>query len=596
MGTSSWLLVALVCFSPRLAQGITLYVDLNNLAPAAPYTNWATAATSIQDAVDAAEDGDTVLVTNGVYDTGGRPASSGTMTNRVNIGRAVAVCSVNGPEFTVIKGEGPIGDSAVRCAYVTNGAVLVGFTLTNGATRAWGDYSRECSGGGAWCEPAGILSNCTLTGNTADKSGGGAYGGTLNDCKLMGNTAPDGNGGGVYGGVLNRCTLTGNLAGDSGGGAFAGTLICCTLTGNGAFSGGGASNCDLTDCTLTGNYAYYGGGGAGEGRLNNCVLSANWSQYGGGAYVGTLSNCTLTGNAATWGGGASSCDLTDCTLTGNSADHNGGGLCYGTLNNCVLSANSAYFEGGGAYVGTLSNCVLTYNSARYGGGSYESTLHNCTLVANVANGWDTVGGGAFGGTLNNCIAYYNIAPRYANWYESRMSHCCTTPAAGGTASFTNEPQFVNLTKSNFHSLATSPCINTGNDASVSGTTDLDSNGRIQCGRVDMGAYESPYWGTFSDVDGDGMKDADEIVADTDPTNAESVLCLLSIREQWGGVRLDWKGGRDAWQFLEIRTDLVNTTEQWTAIYGIPPPTPLTNAVITFGATNRMLFFRIRARH
>ena len=102
---------------------------------------------------------------------------SGLVTNRAAVYWPLTLLSVNGPEFTVIDGGG-----AARCAYLTNGAYLSGFTLTNGA----GDY-----GGGVYCEShAAIVSNSVLVGNSASTYGGGAYSGALDHCALINNSSP----------------------------------------------------------------------------------------------------------------------------------------------------------------------------------------------------------------------------------------------------------------------------------------------------------------------------------------------------------------------------------------------------------------------
>ena len=75
-----WL--SLSCF----AYSETRYVAKDNPNAAPPYTNWATAAATIQDAVDASASSDTVLVMNGVYETRGR-LENRTLTNRVVIAK-----------------------------------------------------------------------------------------------------------------------------------------------------------------------------------------------------------------------------------------------------------------------------------------------------------------------------------------------------------------------------------------------------------------------------------------------------------------------------------------------------------------------------
>ena len=299
--------VLLRAYNESYPQGITAtvtvhvaaqaihYVKLGNATPIAPYTSWETAATNIQDAIDAADQvGALVLVSNGIYATGGRVVY-GVLSNRVAITKPMTVRSVNGPARTIIQGAGPVGDSAVRCAYVGINAMLEGFTLTNGATCSSGDWDREESGGGVWCESSGVLSNCILTGNSASYGGGTHYG-TLYNCTLTGNSASYG--GGAHYGTLYNCTLTGNSAVSDGGGAESCTLNNCTLIGNSAHEGGGAYSCTLHNSTLTGNSAFYSGGGAYNGMLYNCTLTWNSASSGGGVEGSTLYNCIVYYNTA----------------------------------------------------------------------------------------------------------------------------------------------------------------------------------------------------------------------------------------------------------------------------------------------------------
>ena len=180
----------------------------------APFTSWDTAATNIQDAIDAASAGETVWVTNGVYASGGK-VMAGDLTNRVALDKALTVQSVNGPFMTTIQGAwDPVttnGPFAIRCAWVTNGAVLKGFTLFAGATRNTGAQLTLESGGGAWCSDSGAkLANCMIMTNAAYQFGCGVYNGTLINSAVCGNIGIFGGSGATYSARLLNCTVVSN--------------------------------------------------------------------------------------------------------------------------------------------------------------------------------------------------------------------------------------------------------------------------------------------------------------------------------------------------------------------------------------------------
>jgi hypothetical protein len=242
-----------------------LYVDLNSASPIPPYTNWVTAATNIQDAVDASTNGDLILVTNGVYATG-RYSSV-----RVLVTTAVVVKSVNGPGATVIQGS-QASSNAVQCVYLAPfSAVLSGFTLTNGA---------------------------------ADMGGGVAGNGSVINCVLAGNLAQEtlpasgvGGGGAAYDVNLVNCVVTNNSANFAGGALDCKATNCLFANNSSANYGGGSARSTLVNCTLVGNSAhrgFLGEGGGGSYKdffVLNCIVYNNTATIGSNYLLSSMINC-----------------------------------------------------------------------------------------------------------------------------------------------------------------------------------------------------------------------------------------------------------------------------------------------------------------
>jgi hypothetical protein len=233
----------------------TRYVSPHGLH-ISPYDDWTTAATTIQAAVEATVDWDTVLVTNGIYDSGRSEVPNG-MPCRVVVVRDVEVRSVRGASATAIVGQGPLGSNAVRCAYLGGRGRLTGFALRGGHTYTNGSVNLAMSGAGLWCEGESTVADCVIAENEAAALGGGAYvaGGRLLNCVVHRNRAQ--HGGGVFcwqGGVLSHCTVSGND-------------VTATLLGGG------------------GGVHLYGGGSVINSvvHLNRGHTNANWHTHLGGS-------------------------------------------------------------------------------------------------------------------------------------------------------------------------------------------------------------------------------------------------------------------------------------------------------------------------
>jgi hypothetical protein len=567
--------VGLLLLQGLANAGTVRYVDVNSAGPAAPYTSWTTAARTIQDAIDVASAGDEILVTNGVYESGGRPMY-GTVSNRIVINKPITVASVNGPGATVIRGVQVPNQSAmntngylsVRCAYVTNNALLSGFTLTNGGVLTIANDSRDQSGAGAWCETNGVLSNCVVQGNVAYLAGGGVNQGVCVDCTIVSNSVRIWGGGGS-GSVLRNCTIHGNQQSHpnigGGGGMYSCLATNCVLTDNHAAGkdagdgGGGAHSSSLDNCTLLRNSASWGGGGAYGGLLTDCIVNSNSAaQWGGGTYFSTVVNSTLTGNTSvSHGAGARLGSLSNCVVSFNTSQSIGGGTEESQVVNCRIMGNRGS-NGGGAALGTLINCLVVSNIANnVGGGTYAAYCTNCTIVANSA----FMGGGVWSGTLANSIVYFNNADASREYDElSVFEYCCTTPfPPSGAGNIAAPPSFIDESLADLHLKPDSPCINSGNNDFVVSATDVEGLPRIRGTTVDIGAYEfqnptsviSYSWlqqyglttsgeADFEDADSDGMNNWQEWIADTNPTNATSVLRILGASRTNAETIVTWE--------------------------------------------------------
>jgi hypothetical protein len=296
-------------------------------------------------------------------------------------------------------------------------------------------------------------------------------------------------------------------------------------------------------------------------------------------------------------------------------ESNGAGAAYCILSNCTITNNQAGPFGGGVAYSTLNNCLVVSNTAHYGGGATYCTLNNCTVANNLVT---MNGGGTYQCTNHNCIIHYNlrwVLPGYVtnNYSGGEFNYCSTLPLPSGPENITNAPLFANWTGGNFHLQSNSPCINSGNNAFVAVTNDLDGNPRIKGGTVDIGAYEyqtpasviSYAWlqqygltnnGSvdYIDPDGDNMNNWQEWHTGTNPTNALSVLQMATTTPTNNppGLIVTWQSVTGITYFLQRGTNLTAQPVFSTIQSNIAGQTGTTSYTDTTATKGGPYFYRV----
>lgn len=336
---------------------------------------------TIQAAIDAAADGDIVLVSPGTYH------------EAIDyLGKTIIVESEQGAEATIIDASGLDTSVVTVNGEPGVGTVLRGFTITGGIGT---QGSQGPTGGGVRVYNASFtIDSCIVTGNGAEATwaGGGLDAGTDSDVLVI-NTTFSSNAAALGGGAI----VFGNRQA---------RFIDCAIRNNTSANGGGininnSGNAMLLHCTIEANAAAPWPGvsqGTGGGVLalitsvqvilDQCDILANTSTHeAGGVYVSNyiaMRNCRIQDNHAGGmaGGGARIQEgwIEGCTFEDNTAGYSGGGLMMkdGFLLDCTFDGNRAWSgQGGGALIHgatTVSNCTFARNVAglNFSGGGIES--------------------------------------------------------------------------------------------------------------------------------------------------------------------------------------------------------------------------------
>ena len=439
---------------------------------------------TIQEGINVAVDGDTVLVQPDTY-----------VENINYIGKNITVASLflTTQDTTFISQTIIDGDSIDSVVTFESGedstAVLCGFTITNGL----GSGLPDSTGGGIYCEDScPSLVNVMIMNNSSNNHGGGIF-----CCNF---SSPS----------LKNSTITNNEA-DRGGG------ISCIQ-----------SNLSLENVTIENNSATSFGGGIvlyySELVMFNCQLYNNLC--GDGAELGrggamfiavstvSLSKCDFLNNSADSHAGAiylslASADIDKCSFVGNTSGGNVGGIYFYNsdhldITNCTLYNNTGSDSGAMRfYIENAPNDIpIILNTICWNNSPTEILCSADGLTNELIVGYSDIEGGLDAIVTNNNA---NIT-----WLEGNIDA---------------DPLFVDPVNGDYHLTENSPCIDAGDP-----TSPLDPDGTI----ADMGAY---YYHQVNEIDDNEMQIVEFNLSNhPNPFNPETKI-VFNLPEE-GNVKLE----------------------------------------------------------
>ena len=389
--------LTLLAFSVTVNAASTYYVATNG-SNTTPYDNWTKAATSIQTAIDAASDGDIIIV--GSSDGHG----TGTYNENITVNKQVTIQSESGYSTTTIAAasssshvfEVTVDNVTISgfSIYGATGSEMAGIYLDN-VNRCTIENNR-CGWDGSHQNFRGIhlvsSNTCTISNTTADyNSGEGIFLDTSSEDTLTSNSVSNNSGDGISLSSSSSNTLNSNISTNN---SYDGIRLVPSSNNNTLNNNTSSNNGNngflivaSTDNNLTGNTA------------NNNLATH-------GFYLVASSNDnTLDSNTANSNAGNGIRLETSCagnTLTHNTATHNEFGIFLTDCSNNTISSNTMVSNDGrsdgdgimltGSSYNTIANNTMESDPGD-GIEFYESSNNNVT-------GNEVFGSGGWGIRIN----------------------------------------------------------------------------------------------------------------------------------------------------------------------------------------------------